>query len=476
MGRLQGPAGQPQPARRPEDDPGRVRPPTTSCGGSRTRPRRSPCSTTPASCRSTRSASTTASATSRMKLVAGGEPRPAARGVLPTTPGRGRGWSPRSAEAVHHAHLRGILHRDLKPANILVDDQGQPARHRLRPGQAGRGRQRADRSSGAILGTPAYMAPEQAIGPARRGHDGDRRLRPGRGPLRPADRPGPVRRRPVVETLDAGPRPRRPSRRPKLNAERAARPGGDLPEVPGEGPGAAVRLGRGAGRRPPAIPRGRADRRPRDRAARAGAGSGPAHGRRRRPWRHVGRPGDGRAVALLVSGMVIARLREAEAESGPGPGLRTNEGLGRQEAARRQQGSDHYTIGSSWPSGNGLRTTIGPGRATAPGECPAPRPSELGVAAHLEGSMPRVSAKSRGHEGLLRSGDHVPTAIPASAGLTGSFASGMRTAGDPVELRHQVGSGGVAVQPRRFASGGRRRRGDRPGEVIVWDPATAGRT
>ena len=64
-GRLQGPAGQPEPAGRPQDDPvGRRWPPTTSCGGSRTRPRRSPCSTTRTSCRSSRSASTRASATS----------------------------------------------------------------------------------------------------------------------------------------------------------------------------------------------------------------------------------------------------------------------------------------------------------------------------------------------------------------------------------------------------------------------------
>jgi WD40 repeat protein/serine/threonine protein kinase len=92
------------------------------------------------------------------------------------------------ARAVHHAHQRGILHRDLKPANILLqkdeggrmkdelraDDSSSPfilhpssfrlpkitdfgMAKRLEPGEA-------RTQSGLILGTPSYMAPEQASG------------------------------------------------------------------------------------------------------------------------------------------------------------------------------------------------------------------------------------------------------------------------------------------------------------------------
>ncbi len=66
-----------------------------------------------------------------------------------------------AAEAVHHAHLRGIVHRDVKPQNIMTDETGKVfvmdfglARPAQQPGEG-------LTVSGELLGTPTYMAPEQ---------------------------------------------------------------------------------------------------------------------------------------------------------------------------------------------------------------------------------------------------------------------------------------------------------------------------
>ena len=69
----------------------------------------------------------------------------------------------RVAEAVDAAHRGGVLHRDLKPSNILIDAAGKP--HVSDFGLAKRIEADQDVThTGAILGTPCYMSPEQAAG------------------------------------------------------------------------------------------------------------------------------------------------------------------------------------------------------------------------------------------------------------------------------------------------------------------------
>jgi WD40 repeat protein/predicted Ser/Thr protein kinase len=102
-----------------------------------------------------------------MEFVAGGSLADKLRGGLPLQPRPAAQLVETLARAVDHAHRQGIVHRDLKPANVLLTAEGTPkvsdfglAKHlEMDSGLT---------QTGAILGSPSYMAPEQASGKAHR--------------------------------------------------------------------------------------------------------------------------------------------------------------------------------------------------------------------------------------------------------------------------------------------------------------------
>ena len=104
-------------------------------------------------------------------LVHGGEPRRTVRFIRD------------AALAVHHAHLQGVIHRDLKPSNLMVEEPVDESGRRTSGSSANHPAPRAPRVyvmdfglakqlsvasslsvSGLMVGTPAYMPPEQARG------------------------------------------------------------------------------------------------------------------------------------------------------------------------------------------------------------------------------------------------------------------------------------------------------------------------
>ena len=87
------------------------------------------------------------------------------------TPREAASLAAKIADALYHAHEAGVIHRDLKPGNIILDADGEP--HIMDFGLARREAGEVTMTvEGKVLGTPAYMSPEQAKGSA---HQADRR-------------------------------------------------------------------------------------------------------------------------------------------------------------------------------------------------------------------------------------------------------------------------------------------------------------
>ena len=108
------------------------------------------------------------------------------------------------AAALQKAHQLGIVHRDLKPGNVMLDADGEPVLMDFGLARRDQANDLRVTMSGVIVGTPAYMSPEQ-VERLGQGRSGERYLQPGRGAVRNADRaaavPGfhPQRHRPDRE-------------------------------------------------------------------------------------------------------------------------------------------------------------------------------------------------------------------------------------------------------------------------------------
>ena len=338
------------------------------------RRRPSPSSSTPTSSRSTTSARPTACRSSSWSTSTGGSLDRRLDGT-PWPARRAATLVEALARGVAEAHRLGIVHRDLKPGNILIAADGTPKIADFGLAKS------LDVESGltateSILGSPSYMAPEQAEGKAKQV-----------GPLADvyalgailyellAGRP-PFRGTTVLETLEqvktAEPVP--PSR---LVPGAAARRRDDRAEVPAEGPGQAVRVGRGAGRGPAAVPGGPADPGAAGLLGRAAAPLGPPEQARGRPAREPGRDAGRRPRRQHVAVDPGRRQRGAR----PTPTREADSAQGELYT------SDMIAIQQAWETGN-----VEQHGQVAPSSHPRARPD--GLARLRVACLPEASEKA----------------------------------------------------------------------------------
>ena len=156
------------------------------------------------------------------------------------------------ADALQYAHENHVIHRDVKSQNIMIDENGQP--HLMDFGMAKRDAGEITITmEGQVLGTPAYMPPEQARG---EGHTADGRsdiyslgvvlyqMLTGEVPFRGTNR---MLLHQVLR--------RRAASAPAAQRSDSPRPGDDLPEGDGQGAIQPLRLGPRPGRGPETVPR-----------------------------------------------------------------------------------------------------------------------------------------------------------------------------------------------------------------------------
>ncbi len=176
-----------------------------------------------------------------LELVEGGSLARRLHGA-PQSATRAASWSRTLARAVQAAHRKGVIHRDLKPANILIAADGT-----LKITDFGLAKAIGSDTdltrSGSVLGSPSYMAPEQAAGKIREvGPAADIYARR-RDPLRVSHRAAPVPGGDAARDSRAGSLGRANPSWP-FTYGRASRSGNDLLEMPGKRPRPTLSLGR----------------------------------------------------------------------------------------------------------------------------------------------------------------------------------------------------------------------------------------
>ena len=348
----------------------------------------------------------------------------------------------RVAEAIAHAHQRGVLHRDLKPSNILVDERGEP--HVIDFGLAKRLDAAAvETTTGNPVGTPGYMSPEQARG----SRDGITTatdvyglgtllyaLLTGRPPFSGSSAVEILRQ--VVDRRAAPP--------PRPESPGGPRPGDDLPEVPEQGAQGPIPFGPRAGRRPEPMARRPADPRPARLAGRARGQVGAAAQADRRA---LGRGGDRRDPRRRRPGLGMDGGRRG-AGRGPGrrghrpaPRLRGDAQPGRARLARRQCRAGRCATSMRRGRRGGSPTcaassgTTSTASATRRSGCSPARPS-----------LPSLAYSPDGRRLASASADHTVTLWDAATGR----AIRKLAAGSPVKA--------VAFHPDGTTPGLRRRR------------------